>query len=272
VELEQNADRIRAHGLGIAAISYDSVEATRQFTERMHISFPLLSDTGSEVIKRYGILNETVDPKSAFYGIPHPGTYVLDAKGEITAKYFEEDYKTRDTSALILLRHFGLSPVPAHQPVSAKHIGLSPSSTATEGRTGQRLTLTIDGELAPKMHIYAPGTKGYIPIALTIDKSAGFSADQPIYPPSKTMRIKVIKETVPVYEGKFRVMQTIRLADAPELEPLLDKDRNLSIHATFRYQACDDKECYMPETVPLTWTVHVLPLDRVRVTADAQKK
>jgi len=140
------------------------------------------------------------------------------AKGEITAKYFEDDYKTRDTSASILLRQFGLSPVPKHEPVSAKHITLSTSATGTEGRTGQRLTLTVDGELAPKMHVYAPGTKGYIPIALTFDKPAGFSADPPVYPPAKTMRIKIIKETVPVYEGKFRVAQTIRLADAAELE------------------------------------------------------
>jgi hypothetical protein len=266
VELEQNADRIRSQGLGIAAISYDSIDTTRQFTERMHISFPLLSDPGSAVIRQYGILNETVDPKSAFYGIPHPGTYVLNAKGEITAKYFEEDYKSRDTSASILLRQFGLTPAVAHQSVAAKHIGLSTAATGTEGRTGQRITLTLDGDLAPKMHVYAPGTKGYIPVALTFEKTAGFLPDTPVYPPSKTMHIKVINETVPVYEGRFRVLQTIRLADADQLEPLLDKDRNLTVNAKFRYQACDDRECYVPETVPLTWTIHVQPLDRVRVT------
>src|SRR5262249_22520447 len=142
-------------------------------TERMHISFPLLSDAGSAVIKKYGILNETVDPKSEFYGIPHPGTYVLDAKGVITAKYFEEDYKSRDTSASILLRQFGLAPTSPHQTVKAEHIGLSTSTTGTEGRTGQRITLTLAAELAPKMHVYAPGTKGYIPIALTFDKTSG---------------------------------------------------------------------------------------------------
>ena len=272
MELEQNADRIRLQGLGIVAISYDSVDATRQFTERAHLSFPLLSDTDSAVIKHYGILNDTVDPKSAFYGIPYPGTYLVDAKGVITAKYFEDDYKSRDTSASILLRQFGLNPVPAHQPVSAKHIGLSTSATGTEARTGQRITLTLDADLAAKMHVYAPGVKGYIPIGLTFDKTAGFAADAPVYPPSKMLRLPVIKETVPVFAGKFRVQQTIRMADAAELEPLLDKDRNLTVTAKFRYQACDDKECYVPETVPLTWTIHVQPLDRVRVSADAQKK
>src|SRR5437016_5219254 len=151
----------------------------------MHISFPLLSDPDSAVIRHYGILNETADPKSAFYGIPHPGTYVLDSNGVITAKYFEEDYKSRDTSASILLRQFGLTPVPAHQPVPAKHIGLNTSITTNEGRTGQRLTLTVDADLAPKMHVYAPGVKGYIPIALAFDKTAGFAADAPVYPPSK---------------------------------------------------------------------------------------
>ena len=46
MELEQNAARIRAQGLGIAAISYDSVAATSEFSKRMRISFPLLSDAG----------------------------------------------------------------------------------------------------------------------------------------------------------------------------------------------------------------------------------
>ncbi len=272
MELEQNADRIRSQGLGIVAISYDSVDATRQFSDRAHLSFPLLSDIDSAVIKHYGILNETVDAKSAFYGIPYPGTYMLDAKGIITAKYFEDDYKSRDTSASILLRQFGLTPVPAHQPVPAKHIGLTTSTTGTEARTGQRITLTLDAALAAKMHVYAPGVKGYIPIALTFDKTTGFAADAPVYPASKMLHIPVINETVPVFVGKFQVLETIRLADTAELEPALDKDRNLKVSANFRYQACDDKECYVPETVPLTWTVHVQPLDRVRVTADAQKK
>ena len=47
-------------GIGIAAISYDSEETLAVFAERRGITFPLLSDDESVVIKEYGILNTVV--------------------------------------------------------------------------------------------------------------------------------------------------------------------------------------------------------------------
>ena len=124
--MEQNRERIRAQGLGLAAISYDSTAILKAFAERQHIGFELLSDPDSSVIRRYGILNETVERDSPFFGIPHPGTYVLDARGVVIAKYFEEDFRVRDTSASILLRQFGLTPAP-HGNIEAKHLQLAAS-------------------------------------------------------------------------------------------------------------------------------------------------
>src|SRR5690348_18027732 len=54
----------------LAAISYDSVPTLADFATRRGISFPLLSDAGSDTIKRYGILNTTIDPKNELYGYP----------------------------------------------------------------------------------------------------------------------------------------------------------------------------------------------------------
>ena len=49
VELEQNLSRIQKEGLGLAAISYDSVAILKNFADRRKITFPLLSDDpGSE--------------------------------------------------------------------------------------------------------------------------------------------------------------------------------------------------------------------------------
>jgi hypothetical protein len=86
------------------------------------------------------------------------------------------------------------------------------------------------------------------------------------------MTLPAIHETVPVYEGRFRVIETITIGNAQELQPLLDADRSLAIEGAFRYQACDDHECFVPETVPLKWMVKVLPFDRTRVPAGIQKK
>ena len=81
-------DRIRKQGLGLAAISYDSVEVLKNFADRKHITFPLLSDPESRIIRAFGILNETVKPGTPQFGIPNPGTYVVNAKGTVVAKYF----------------------------------------------------------------------------------------------------------------------------------------------------------------------------------------
>jgi len=55
---------------------------------------------------------------------------------------------------------------------------------------------------------------------------------------------------------------------------MLDPSRNgtaalkdvttLTIAGTFEYQACDDKVCFSPQSVPLSWTIGVNALDRER--------
>ena len=48
------------------------------------------------------------------------------------------------------------------------------------------------------------------------------------------MTLPAIHETVPVYEGRFRVIETITIGNAQELQPLLDADRSLAIEGAFR--------------------------------------
>jgi AhpC/TSA family/Disulphide bond corrector protein DsbC len=261
--LESAVDRIRAAGLGVAAISYDGVDVLKQYSARAGITFPLLSDPDSAVIRKFGILNETIDKETPFYGIPHPGTYILDRGGVVKSKFFEEDFRVRDTAASIVLRQFGLA-VAKHENSRGKHLDLAISASDQEARPGQRLTFSIDVTPGSRMHVYAPGVQGYIPVALTLEPSKAFTPDAPAFPRAKIMNLAAIREQVPVYDAPFQVQQTITLGAANVLEPLLDKDRNVTIAGKFRYQACDDKECFVPETLPVQWTVHILPFDRIR--------
>jgi hypothetical protein len=269
--LEQNRARIGAQGLGLAAISYDSVAILKAFADREHIGFELLSDPESRVIRSYGILNETVQKDSPSFGIPNPGTYVLDASGTVMAKYFEDDFRVRDTAASILLRQFGLKPAP-RETVQAKHLQLILSGGDAPLRPNQRVSLAVEVRIPKRVHIYAPGVTGYTPISLTMQSSPAFQPDPVSYPSAMTMKLAVIHETVPVYELPFRLVETITLGGAQQIEPLLDHDRNLAINGELHYQACDDRRCYVPETVPLKWTVQVLPFDRTRVPEPLQRK
>jgi hypothetical protein len=69
---------------------------------------------------------------------------------------------------------------------------------------------------------------------------------------------------VPVFEGHFRLVREITLGTDKDLARAADKDGNFKVIGTLRYQACDNERCFLPEIVPLTWTFHFEPLDRVR--------
>jgi len=264
VELEQNLPEIRKRGLCLAAISYDSPAVLKNFADRKNISFPLLSDTDSKIIRAYGILNESA-PKGPFYGIPYPGTYILDTHGVVVEKYFEEDYTQRYTASAILAKEFGAAVGAAHSTTAAKHLRLSASAGTEVVHIGQRIVLALDIDLPKGVHVYAPGVQGYIPIDLAITESSAIAAHPAVYPPSQTLLMKAIHETVPVYAGQFRVLREITIAKGvPPGE--------LTVEGKFRYQACDDRECFIPETVPLKWVLHVEALDRQRVPSDIQRK
>ena len=57
MELQDQLETLKEQGLGVAAISYDSVEVLSDFAQRRGITFPLLADDDSSVITEFGILN-----------------------------------------------------------------------------------------------------------------------------------------------------------------------------------------------------------------------
>lgn len=271
MELEQQRERIRQQGLGVVAISYDSVAVLKNFAERRGIRYPLLSDPDSKVIRAFGILNESV-PSGPFSGIPHPGTYIVDARGVVQAKYFEDDYRQRYTAASILTRQFGATAAEARSSVATKHLKLALGASNADVRSGERITLTIDVDLPSRMHVYAPSVAGYISIDWQLPDSDAGTAHAAVYPRSKMMRLEAIKETVPVYEDRFRLTRDVAIGADAKIRPLLSANGELVIRSALRYQACDDTKCYIPETVPLSWTLRVESHDRQRAPAELQRK
>jgi len=272
VELEQNLEEYRKLGMGVAAISYDTPAILHNFAQRRGIHFPLLSDADSKVIREVGILNETVPANSAFFGVPHPGSFVVDAKGVIVAKYFEEDYRQRYTSADILQHQFGKLPATADKGIEAKQLSLKPTVSNSIVGAGHRVALSLDIQLHPGMHVYAPGVEGYIPIAWTMKDSDAATSHEVTYPQSKKLHLAAIDETVPVYQGSFRLTRDITIGMDSKVRPLLDSSGKIVVEGTLRYQACDDHMCYIPQEVPVKWTLQYEEFDRTRVPAELQRK
>jgi hypothetical protein len=44
------------------------------------------------------------------------------------------------------------------------------------------------------------------------------------------------------------------------------------LKGAFRYQACDDRVCYPPETVPVEWRFQFQGMERERAPAELQRK
>ena len=131
----------------------------------------------------------------------------------------------------------------------------------------------LDVQLGPRLHVYAPGVKSdYIPIEWSMKESPALTVRAATYPSSRMLRLKAIKETVPVYQGTFRLVRDVTVARDTTLKPLLDAEGKLTIEGALKYQACDDKLCYPPETVPLRWSLQVEGHDRERAPAELQHK
>lgn len=246
-------------------MSYDSPEILKKFSDRRKIRFPLLSDAGSKVIRDFGILNEAVPVSNQqIFGIPHPVTFIVDRKGAVVKKYAEQDYRQRQTLAGVLAKDYKVAPAAAKTEVAAQHVKLHLSSSTDTVAGGHRILLAIDVEMRKGLHVYAPGTEGYIPVDWKMKESPGWIPHEVQFPKSKIVYLKAIKEKVPVYEGKIRLVRDITIGQDRDLKPLLIADGNLVVEGTFRYQACEERICYPPETVPIKWTLRREAMDSTR--------
>ena len=264
MQLERKRKQFEARGLRVAAISNDKVAALSNFAERVDIGFPLLSDPDSAIIRAFGILNEEVPKDHAFYGIPHPVEFLLGPDRIVREKFHEESYRDRFTGGRVLVRQLGSKSGAARATASTAHLKLT--SWASDGavRGGNRFALALGIELKEKMHVYSPEVTGYIPIDWRMESAEGLTHYDAEYPASRTLHLPAIDESVPVYEGSFRLVRDVMVGQAGELGDLV-RDGTLTIRGSLRYQACDDKMCYLPSTVPLEWTVDFEQHDRTRV-------
>jgi hypothetical protein len=263
VELQGRVEELHKAGLGLAAITYDPVPVLAEFSSRRHITFPLLSDPGSTTIKRYGILNTTVPESNSLYGYPFPGTFMLSHDGVVTARFFEQAYQERNTVASILARLGKNVDVPATR-VSSPQVEITSFATDTTVAPGTQFSLVLDVRPAQGVHVYAPGVTGYKPIALVVEAQPGVVTRRAQYPPSEDYHFKPLNEHVRVYQRPFRIVQDVLIDASPQGQSALKDMTTLTIKGVLTYQACDDKVCFTPQSVPLTWTVTLRPLDRER--------
>jgi hypothetical protein len=272
VELEKNLPNLGEVGLGVAAVSYDSIDILHNFAERRGIHFPLLSDIDSKTIRALGIVNDSVPNDDPLFGISYACLFLLDANGVIVAKYFEGDHRQTYTLADIVNRNFGGAFTSQKTEVDRQNLKLVATASHSIVTVGKRVALTLDVKLKPDVHIYAPGAEGYIPISWKIKESAAMAAQEVHYPAAEKFYLKAIDETVPAYRGHLQLRGVITISEDEKLRPLLDSTGGFTVEATLRYQACDEQICYLPQEVPVKWTFQYAGFDQQRVPVALQRK
>jgi hypothetical protein len=273
VQLQSAKARFEKQGIKLAAISYDSPAILTDFAKRHNIEFPLLADPDSKIIASFNVLN--AEAKGMTKGMAHPGFFYIDESGAIREKYFEAQYTNRFTANNVIGKLFPELNEEVTQTVEAPHLRLTLSQSDRTVVSGSRVSLIVDVQLPPDVHVYSPGVKGYKPIQLALHTSRGIDASPVTYPSPKILYLEAIKEQVPVFEGKFRIAQDVTVTSskaADGLRAVFSSEKKVSIAGELQYQACDKTTCYAPTSVPVEWELAVQPLDLARAPADIRHK
>ena len=290
MELQGRLQQLSDQGIGVAAISYDSEAVLADFSQRRGITFPLLSDDDSEVITEFGILNTVAyeaqgpnrdDPEVvadvakyvSVFGVPpmmagtsFPGTFMVDRRGRVTSRFFEEFYQDRNTTANVMLKlGAGLSPIEAIRGETA-HLKLTAYPSNPSVTVGTRFSLAVEIEPNPNIHLYAPGAEelGYRVISLNLAPVPHVRYEPVEFPESEIYYFEPLDERVPTYQRPFTLLQEAVVSRAAEAAEALAQLDALTLSGTLDYQACDDKVCFEPVSVPLSFTLDLDLLDRQR--------
>jgi len=263
--------RFEKQGIRLAAISYDSEEILNFFSGRHNITYPLLADPDSKIIKEYGVFNHEATGMQK--GFARPGYFFVDPRGVIKEKFFEAKYRERMTGNSILSKLFPELGQEVIDTLEAPHLHLALEQSDRIGVPGTRITVFAEVRLPADVHVYAPGAQGYKPVRLLLDLVPDVELSPAAYPASQTLYLPAIKEKVPVYEGTFRISQDVKVSSSAQFWGSLGKDgKTIAITGKLEYQACDKTTCYVPASVAVKWQVQVFPLDRTRAPIEIRHK
>ncbi len=272
VELQKKIGEFEAAGIRVYGVSYDPQSELEAFSDRYGITYDLLSDVDSAVIRRFGILNTLVDPDdpraSDLYGIPFPGTYVADASGVVTEKFFNRHYATRDSAGTILDKALGEVLLHEEAPQTDQQderVRITAFLSDTDLKLEVTNTLYVRLELAANHHVYAePLPQGFYPTTVDVQPARGLRVGDAIYPPTRPREFEILGVTLNVYEDAAEIAvpitaTTLLWDDSETLEA--DSTLPLELDIVVDYQVCSETICYRPETARLQIEVPIAALE-----------
>jgi len=243
------------------------VKSLETFAAAQGITFPLLSDEGSRVIRELGLLDAELEAHHAAFdiktrddqhGVPFPITFILGADGRVERALTEGNYRVRAGGHRLLAELLG---APTEAPADA------PSATARETVVSavvgldsptyyayQRLGLRIELNIAPGWHIYGSATPdGYVPLSLGVSSDPAGARLGPVpWPPTRPFTVAGLDDEFAVYDGAVRI-------DAP-VEFIIPRGSGAArLEVTVAFQACSTTECFAPSSITVSLAVPEAP-------------
>jgi hypothetical protein len=142
---------------------------------------------------------------------------------------------------------------------------------------GQRFTLALDFDINEGLHAYAPGSHSYRPLTVRLDPHPRVgNFPKAVFPEPKPYVFRPLNETVPVYVGRFRVLQDVVMNDVPvgwgqEFLDSPERYEPVVLEGTVEYQVCSDNDWFPPGRLPLRVELKLRPKDEVRARPELRR-
>lgn len=234
------------------------------FAAKHGITFLLLADEGSRVVRELGMLDEDLDRHHAEFGrqvrddqrgVAYPAVFLLDRDGTVIAKRFHPNYRIRDTGTGLLAAVLGTS-APRHGPdalAEGEPVRVRAYFDSPTYRPYQQLELTIELTVAEGWHVYvAPVPADYVPLGAELAPLDGVAAGAAAWPPGHPARVQGLEEEFSVLDGAIRGQVPVTFAVAAGTGDLRPE---VAVH----YQACSATTCRPPAAVRLSLLVREAP-------------
>jgi thioredoxin:protein disulfide reductase len=123
----------------------------------------------------------------------------------------------------------------------------------SEVRSGGTARAAVEVRLPPQLHVQsnAPRDPALIPTELTFNSPAGVRVAEIVFPKATDFQQAGLPQPLAVFEHEFAI----------GIQFAVDKGTvpgTIEVPGRLRYQACDDKVCYPPQTGEVRWTLRVV--------------
>jgi hypothetical protein len=230
-------------------MSNDPVETLAAFARGYGITYPLLSDVRSQVIRQLGLENTGGGADARYQGLAHPGVIFVDRDGTVTAKRFERSHRIRPSGSVLLAEHYrsaGVEPaVWAEDEVVG--VGIRVSSQTDRYHPKQTFQLDVRISVPSGHHVCVGGLPdGFEGLSIDLAGPESLEWGPAQLPAGEPFTVSGISDHFNVIDGSVDIAVPVRVQE---------DEGDVDLLVEVRLQVCTSYTCFPPTSARM-----VIPL------------